>query len=196
MGNFPLSPTDTDCHTSGAKLSHQHLHCCLLGCEWWGHHRLLPGLLYGGAASQQRCRGCVRSALSALAWGKQVGGWAAGECPGHGKSNGCEDVMYITKDRQWWGRSWGRCCFFSSPLSPQRQDNIMLCRVKGSCFHLLKCLFMKRPDHQRGCVYAAPLLLMWTTDRAPKGKAPIMFLGTCMCFRNMSWKSIRKYFHM
>lgn len=59
-GNFSLSPTDTNCCTSGTKLSHQHLHCHLLVCEWWGRHWLLPGLLYGGAASQQRCGRCVK----------------------------------------------------------------------------------------------------------------------------------------
>jgi len=57
--DFPLSPTDTNCCTPGTKLSHQHLYCHLLGCERWGHHWLFPGLLYGGATSQQRCRGCV-----------------------------------------------------------------------------------------------------------------------------------------
>lgn len=170
MGNFPLSPTDTNCHTSGAKLSHQHLHCHLLGCEWWGYYRRLPGLLYGGAANQQRCRGCVRSCPF---------------CPGLGKLQGSAQHMRrrMAVKMSCIGLKTGNCwgdheqdIVSLLPLCP-RKCKIISWSARAAVFTGWSAFSWRGltiRKQQRGCVHAAPLLLIGISE-LPRGQVSLCF---------------------
>lgn len=126
-----FSPTDTDLNTSGAKFSYQHLHCCLLDCEWRGRHWLLPGVLYGGASSQQRWGRCVRSCLH-----DSSSPFSSDLMSAQGRLSYREGAGRSGEILHWTGNSRGEQevdILYLLIHPPKYNINTIICKVQDSC---------------------------------------------------------------